>query len=105
MPPAPACPAADTAARDRTPKARAAPYTHRCVRSSASRQGSRSREVATRAAQMPLVDVTRPQLVEQHVDDRRRQERQQLTRDQPADDRDAERLAQLGAFAEADCKR
>src|SRR5678810_1298122 len=45
------------------------------------------------------------QLVEDDVDDRRRQQRHHLARDQPADDGDAERPAQLGAVAEADRQR
>ena len=45
------------------------------------------------------------QLVEQHVDHRRGQQRQQLAGDQPADDGDAQRPAQLGAFAKADGQR
>ena len=45
------------------------------------------------------------QPVEQDVDHRRRQQRQQLTGNQPADDGDPERLTQLRAFAKADRKR
>ena len=49
----------------------------------------------------------RPQAeaVEIEIDHRRRVERQHLADHQPADDRDAERPAQLGAFAEADRQR
>src|SRR5690348_15615128 len=66
---------------------------------------SRVRLHVSRARQAPLVGTAAAEAIEQEVDDRRREQREDLTRDQAADDRDAERLPQLGAFAEADRER
>src|SRR5690349_7510209 len=74
-----------------------------------TRTGARTRvcadqDGAARAAvTQPL--PAQPQPVEVEVDDRRREERQHLREDQPADDRDAQRAAQLAAGPEADRER
>ena len=47
----------------------------------------------------------RRQPVEGEVDDRRRIERHHLAHEQPADDRDAERMAELGSHARAEGER
>ena len=57
------------------------------------------------AAQQLFVGAAAAQLVQQQVHHGRGQQRQQLARDQAADDGDAQRLAQLGAFAETDGQR
>ena len=66
---------------------------------------SRVGVAARHGGQLALRGLRAAQLVEQHVDDRRGQQRQHLAGDQAADDGDAQRPAQLGAFAEADRQR
>src|SRR3954471_16144226 len=53
----------------------------------------------------PTAPAPQPQAVEIEVDDRRRVKGEQLADDQPANDRNTERAAQFGAFAEPDRQR
>src|SRR5438477_424760 len=73
-------------------------------RASASRAGARGRDPRPEGADAGAREP-QPEAVEIEVDDGRRVERQQLAHEEAADDRDAERPAELRADARAERER
>src|SRR5689334_1855658 len=61
--------------------------------------------IEVRMAATPTSLRCQPETVEIEIDDRGRVKRQQLADDQSADNRNSKRMAQFGAFAEANRQR